>query len=294
MKFDPKTGAASSDPPSPMPTTAQPEETGEPEAPSYDPNEPADRSLGERVRYRLPVPALGWKRDPAELSVVLAQVDIASRCRAFRLAVDKLTQQVSLADMGIALVKQSIVQIGEIVNPDDDDLESWWKHLDPKSIKLLSVAYDRLHDPTAAHALAYTKSHRPDPDRRRHGYTIPEAALPKRRWKARDYLVNATEDLRFVMQEMTIADEQKAANAVDDIDDNVAHRIIQIMFSIRSIAGREVDNSAEGLALKRRWLEDIGPRAHKLVTGTYAQLHEVDRALVESFLESAESFEDDL
>ncbi len=291
MKFDPQTGAASSDPPSPLPTPAQPEET-EPEAPSYDPNDPADRSLGERVRYKLPKPELGWKRPVEDLSVVLAQTCIADRCRAYRLAVDKLTQTLSPGDMGIALVKQSVVQIGENVDPGTDEVESWWRALDPKAVKLLTIAFDRLHDPTAKDASAYGKSYRPDPDRRRHGYTIPETSLPKRRWAAREHIVGKVDDLRFAMQEMTVADEQKAANAVADIDDNVAHRVIQILFSIRSIGGRELDNSPEGLAIKRRWLEDIGPRAHKLVTGTYARLHEVDHALVESFLDSAVPLDD--
>lgn len=291
MKLDPTTGNRVAAEPDPTPPEAPETDIAaeeNPAPPAFDPNIPGDRSLSERMTYTLPKPALGWARDEADLKFTVAQLTLSDRCRAFRTSVNKLTNMVSTGDLGIALVKESIVRIGANDNPGTDDVESWWSLLGPREIKLIGMAYDKLHTPTAKQANAYTKSRRLDPQRRRHVYTLPTDIVPPKRWPARSFIVDAKADLTFAMQEMTVADEQAASNAVEDIDDNASHRAIQLMFSIRSIGGHEVGNTPEELALKRAWLDDIGPQAYKLVTGTYAQLHEVDLGLIEQFLNSAE------
>lgn len=291
MKFTPDQPAPAADDPRSSAPEAPDQDGGEPEQPQhdFDPNRPADVSLGERRTYTLPVKPLGWSRPDADLKFTMVQLTLSERCRAFRISVDKLSNTVSTGDLGVALVKASIVQIGENENPGTDEVDRWWTHLDAKSVKLLSFAYDQLHSGTDKEADEFTASQKLDPARRRHGFTFPASLVPPRRWAARSYLGSATADLSFTMQELTVRDEQAAANAVDDLDDNASHRCMQILFSVRSVGGVELDNSPANLETKRLWLEDIGPKAYKFVTGVYAQLHEVDRALVERFLESAES-----
>lgn len=290
MKFTPDQPAPAADDPRTVAEPPEPEST-EPAEPQhdFDPNRHADVSLGERCTYTLPVKPLGWTRDDADLKFTMVQLTVSERCRAFRISVDKLSGTVTTGDLGVALVKASIVRIGEDENPGTDEVDRWWMQLDAKSIKLLSYAYDRLHSGSDEEAAAFTKSQKLDPARRRHGFTFPASLVPPRRWAARSYLGGSVADLSFTMQELTVREEQAAANAVEDLDDNASHRCMQLLFSVRSIGGVELDNSPANLEVKRLWLEDIGPKAYKFVTGVYAQLHEVDRALVERFLESAES-----
>ena len=51
--------------------------------------------------------------------------------------------------------------------------------------------------------------------------------------------------------------------------------------------GRALTSSVADLAFKRAWLEDIGVRGQRLVTGTWTKMHEVDMAKIATFLDSA-------
>lgn len=304
--------------PAPLPAVAsQPDDRG----PLF---QPADHlfpfELGDGVRNVLPVDIVpGWTRPLSDLSVDIRQMTIAEHCRARRMAAAMSPGSETNQDLKCRLqLGAGIRRIGDVHNPDDAFVEKWVDDIGYQGWAFMWNQFLLLHNVDAHSVKKYDASRRADVAARRYSFVIPAATLPKKRWAARtrfacawvhkvdpetlvdsshwtvdgkpaevDIADRLSQDLSFTMQELRQGDHTTVSNLIEDPDDVWATRTLEVMYSIVSIGGRALGNSPADLAFKRAWLEDIGPRAGNLVTGTWTKMHEVDVAKMSTFLDAA-------
>lgn len=297
------------------------EEDSGPRAPRFEPAEhrfPIE--LGDGQRAWLP-PSLvdGIGMPESELTFTARQHTISEMCRCFRLAT--VAEHLNTVELENQIMRSAIRSIGTNLSPSDAAIDRWISDIGPQGFKYVNELIGRLTGISKYMSDLYMTSYRPDRAKRRHNYTVPPVCLPVKRWAARtglpakwhfevteekidkshwlvdgaapdiDVQSRLNRDLSFVMTEITVAQENSIADLADDPDDTHAVRILSTMLAIVEIGGRPLGDSPADMEEKLIWLEDIGPRARLLVTGTYAKLHEVDRVELSRFLASAESLE---
>lgn len=317
--FDPTANKA----PAPLtapapPAQPQPEDDG---APRYQPAHhlfPA--SDGDGVRNTLPLDVLsGWTRPAADLSFDIRQMTIAEHCRARRIASSLSPgSETNLDIMNRQQLSNGLRRIGDTHNPDDATVEKWIEDIGYQGWHFVWNQFLLVHSVGTYAVGKYEASKRADVLARRVSYVIPGSTVPRKRWAARMTLACAwvhavddatlvdtshwtvdgqpaepgtadtlSRDLAFTLQEMKQGDHTTVSDLAEDPDDYWSIRMLEVMWSLVSIGGRTLTNSPADLAFKRRWLEDIGPRALNLVTGTWVKMHEVDHARMATFLDAA-------
>ena len=312
-----KPATAAATPPAPAAPPPQRDERG----PLF---QPADHlfavALGDGIRNTLPLEIVdGWTRPAEDLSFDLRQMTIAENCRAHRMAEAKAAG----TDTPYTLIHReqvgnAIRRIGAVENPDDAFMSKWLDDIGFQGWAFVWGQFLTVHLVTEYAVAKFEASKRRDVPARRVTYNIPAACLPRKRWAARtcteckwEHKVDAetlvdsshwtvagklaepgvadslSRDLTFTMQELKQGDSTVIADLVEDPDDKAAVRVMEVMYSLVGIGGTALTNAPADLAVKRQWLEDIGPRAQRLVTGVYVKMHEVDHAKMATFLDAA-------
>lgn len=286
--------------------------------------QPADHlfavALGDGIRNSLPLEIVdGWTRPLEDLSFDIRQMTIAENCRAHRMAEAKSVG----SDTPYSLIQReqvgnAIRRIGAVENPDDAYMSKWIDAIGFQGWAFIWGQFLTVHLVTEYAVAKFEASKRRDVAARRVTYSIPAQTLPRKRWAARtaiackwehkvdaETLVDSSHwivdgkpaepgvadslgrDLTFTMQELKQGDSTVISDLVEDPDDKAAVRVMEVMYSLVSIGGTALANTPTDLAVKRQWLEDIGPRAQRLVTGVWVKMHEVDHAKMATFLDAA-------
>lgn len=286
--------------------------------------QPADHlfpfELGDGIRNSVPADVCpDWTRPVSDLTFEMRQITIAENCRARRMATAKCpTEDVPYELQCREQLGNAIRKVGDTENPDDAFMEQWINDLGFHGWQFVWSQFLTLHS-VSIHANAkFEASRRRDVAARRVSYTLPAACLPRKRWAARTNfdckwvhdvddatLVDRSHwtvagqpapieiadrlsmDLSFTLQELKQGDAPTIMDLVEDPDDKFAVRCMETMFGLVSISGRALGNTPPDLAFKRAWLEDIGVRGQRLVSGTFTKMHEVDMAKIATFLDSA-------
>lgn len=286
--------------------------------------QPADHlfpyELGDGVRNVLPVDIVdGWTRPELDLSFDIRQMTIAENCRAHRMAEAKATgTETPYTLLQREQLGNALRRIGDIDSPSDAIVSQWIDDIGFQGWAFVWSAFLSIHLVTEYAVSKFEASKRRDVAARRVTYTIPAQTLPRKRWAARtsmackwehkiddQTLVDSSHwlvdgkpaepgvadrlgrDLTFTMQELKQGDSTTITDLVEDPDDKAAIRVMEVMYSLVNIGGVALTNSPADLAKKRAWLEDIGPRAQRLVTGVWVKMHEVDHAKMATFLDAA-------
>lgn len=308
----------------PTPPPQQNYEDDRDASPKY---QPADHlypwDLGDGVRNTIPLQVLeGWERPDADRTFEMRQTTIAERCSAFRLAMnDGELDERERARVGI---EYSIRKVGAETKLSNEFMAEWFEAIGNQGYALLVRQYNVLHLPDMVSQDAFDRSLVKDVHKRLRSMKVPPATLPMKRWAVRTHkdcrwvpavyglddkgadvlkapgfwtvdgapvdqatAAELSRDLSFTMGELRVKSYSQVQNILDDPDDAYATRQMEVMFAIEEIGGRRVGNNGADLAFKRRWLEDIGPRAALMVLGVYAKAHEVDHALIASFPDTA-------
>lgn len=294
-----------------------------PREPQFEPSEhrfPID--LGDGVRATLPPELVdGVPIAERDLTFEARQHTIAETCQCFRLSTRG--EHVDTNEIENQLLRTAIRKVGDKEGAElgDGELDAWLRDIGIQGTKFVNELVARLTGMSKEWSDLYAATYRVDRARRRHTYSIPPVALPRKRWAARTgidarwlqqvnadktvtahWLVNGeppeldvqnrlNRDLTFTITELTVAQENSIADLAKDPDDTHAVRILSTMLAIVEIGGATLGDSPSDMETKLKWLEDIGPRARLLVTGTYAKLHEVDRVALSRFLASAQPLE---
>ena len=85
--------------------------------------------------------------------------------------------------------------------------------------------------------------------------------------------------------------DMAASDAVEDPDDVGAARVMLAMFFLVKIGDESFGNDHEALARKMDWIEALGPQGGMMVSGLYAQMHEVAHGVIAEFLDSSTPLE---
>ena len=280
--------------------------------------------LGDGVRNTIPLAVLdGWQRPDEDRTFEMRQTTIAERCSAFRLAMDE--GELDERERARVGIEYSIRKVGNETHLSNEFMAEWFEAIGNQGYALLLRQFNVLHLPDMVAQDAFEKSLVKDVHKRLRTLTIPASVIPAKRWSVRTHHTSCkwvpavygkddkgtdvlktpgywtvdgapvdqataaelSRDLRFTMGELRVKSYSQIENIMDDPDDAYATRQMELMFAIEEIGGRRVGNSGADLAFKRRWLEDIGPRAALMVLGVYAKAHEVDHALIASFPDTA-------
>lgn len=220
---------------------------------------------------------MDWARPKTDLRFTLRQPTIPDLCRGLRL----LPPGGSSSDYARIMLTITVSQVGGSTIT-EEDIGRWLDDLRLAGSDLVAMAAMRLNNPSEQADRAFVASRRYDPALRRHEFTIPREALPRR---SEASIPDA--DLVFSMRELTFREVQAAADACDDPDDGYAIRVLKVMWSIASIGDRTLGLSPADLAFRRGWLAKVGHPAWLLIAGTWTRMHELDRGLVDRFLGSA-------
>ena len=306
------------------PAAAPPEPVPQPKDDRGPLFQPADHlfafELGDGIRNTVPADVCpDWTRPVADLTFEMRQITIAENCRARRMASAKSpTEDASYELQCREQVGNAIRKIGDTENPDDTFMDAWINDLGFHGWQFVWTQFLSLHNVTTHATAKFEASRRRDVPQRRVSYTVPAVCLPRKRWSARtgveckwvqdvneETLVDRSHwtvagqpapvevadrlsmDLSFTLQELKQGDAPTIMDLVEDPDDKFAIRCMEVMFGLVSIGGRALTSSVADLAFKRAWLEDIGVRGQRLVTGTWTKMHEVDMAKIATFLDSA-------
>lgn len=287
--------------------------------PKYQPGEHLyPWALGDGVRNTIPLVVLDcWQRPDTDRTFEMVQTTIAERCSAFRLATsDGEMDDRERTRIGI---EYSIRKVGNQDHLSNEFMAEWFEAIGNQGYALLVRQFNILHLADMPAQYEFEKSLVKDVQRRLRTMRIPPSTVPRKRWAVRThkacrwmpavYMADAlvtpgfwtvdgapvdqptaaelSRDLTFTMGELRVKTYSQIENIMDDPDDAYATRQMEVMFAIEEIGGRRVGNNGADLAFKRRWLEDIGPRAALMVLGVYAKAHEVDHALIASFPDAA-------
>lgn len=277
---------------------------GEQEKPTY---QPAATLPGEGSEYDVlafDMAAAGfepvhWTRPKTDLRFVMRQTTIPDYCRAIRLAMaDGAVVQDQLARN---LFKSAIIRIGETENPSEDFIDAWLDDLRSVGAGLVDRAYGRLCQPSIEVNKAFDAAKSYEPASRSYSFEIPISVLPaayvervdtgQRDRAGKPVTARKAKDtapaLAFTMRELNFNEMAAAADACDDPDDAYAIRVLRVMWAISSIGGKALGNSAADLLYRRQWIARIGHPAWMMIAGTWTRMHEVDRGLVDRFLDAA-------
>jgi len=308
--------------PTPPPQQSYPEDRDA--SPKY---QPADHlyqwELSDGVRNTIPLTVLdGWQRPDEDRTFEMRQTTIAERCSAFRLAMEE-GELDDRERMRIG-IEYSIRKVGSETRLSNEFMAEWFEAIGNQGYALLVRQFNVLHLPDMVSQNEFDKSLVKDVHKRLRTMKIPPATVPAKRWSVRTHkacrwtpavygkddhgadmlktpgfwtvdgepvdqptAAELSRDLTFTMGELRVKSYSQIQNIMDDPDDAYATRQMELMFAIEEIGGRRVGNSGPDLAFKRRWLEDVGPRAALMVLGVYAKAHEVDHALIASFPDAA-------
>jgi hypothetical protein len=287
--------------------------------------------LGDGVRNHFTHEMLpGWQRPAAELVFEMRQLTVAERCRAFRMATDGgNTDNVVMLDKMIEYTIRKIGDLtGDLLT--DDFVHQWVQDLGLQGSSFLETLFTQLHSPPASLERAYVASMRTDIVARTQSFVIPAGLVPRKRWAARvgracmwapevpgakgkkgekattgtpaHWVVDGSpadqqvaeelgRDLRFTMSELRNEAFSQISNIVADVDDAAATRQMAVMFAITNIGGRALGRSNEDLVYKRKWSEDVGPKALSMIMGSHAKIQATDHGLLATFLGASEALE---
>ena len=280
-------------------------------------------ALGDGIRNTIPLKVLeGWRRPDDERTFEMRQNTVAERCSAFRLAL--IDGELDERERMRVQIEYAIRKVGQHDKLSNEFMAQWFEDIGLQGYALLVRQWQTLHFATMVDQHEFEQTLVKDVHKRLRTLRIPPAAVPAKRWgirvhkacrwtpavygrddKGTDVLkvpgfwtvdgapvdqptaAELSRDLTFTMGELRVKSYSQVQNIMDDPDDAYATRQMEVMFAIEEIGGRRVGNNGADLAFKRRWLEDIGPRAALMVLGVYAKAHEVDHALIASFPDTA-------
>lgn len=322
LKFDPDSMTAPKAPPAPPAFTPapKPEDT----EPMFQPSLMSDASIGDGVRNTIPLTAAeGWTRPASDLTFTMRQLTLGEHCQAVRMAAPSAGEPPETAALHREYVIAAVRSIGDNAQPSGADITTWIEDIGIQGWQYVWRQFQALHSVNVDDLKRYEASRRSDVVNRRFTYRLPAAIMPRKRWHSRtmldarwvadidpvtlvdrshwtvrsaagtyepaptDIADKLDADLTFTFKEARQSDSSLVADLAEDPDDNYAVRQLNVMHALCNIGGRELTNGPADLAFKRRWLEDTGPRANLLVTGTWVRLHEVDHGKIASFLDGA-------
>ncbi len=329
LRFGPDGNADATPTPPPPAILDSPREGGPP--PIQPGDHLFSPDLGDGLRNRFTAEMLpGWQRPLAEMAFEMRQLTIAERCRAFRFATNgDTTDNVVMLDKMIEYTIRKIGdRSGEDLT--DDFVHQWVQDLGLQGSSFLETLFTQLHSPTVAQERAYVASMRTDVVARTQSFVIPASLVPRKRWTQRvghactwvpaptppkgkkgekpveiapahwaidgapvdqQLAEEINRDLRFTMSELRNEAFSQVNNIIADVDDAAATRQMNVMFAITSIGGRPLGRSNEDLAFKRKWSEDVGPKALSMIMGSHAKIQATDHGLLATFLGSSEALE---
>lgn len=239
-----------------------------------------------------------WNRPKADLAFVMRQTTIPEHCRAVRLA--SAAGKFETDDLARHLFASSIRKIGATIDPSEDHIQTWLEDLRTVGTQLVDRAYQHLCHPSVELNKAFDTSKVYDPAARNFTFTIPVEVLPAAHVNRVEVgmdpagkpihklvLKEGAPAVTFSMRELAFNEMNAAADACDDPDDSYAIHVLRVMWAITAIGGKNLGHTAADLLERRRWLARIGHPAWMMISGTWRRMHEVDRGLVDRFLDAA-------